>query len=124
LVIEGEPDAQVPTGLQRALVRSVGVDLVGHDVGRTSLQRLLPGLHAIGRAPLASPASLNLTVKTPGSAFTSSLSEQRTGVVVRYAEDGLLDGHNVLFQRNDTRAMFVAFVSDVVAGRAPVVHGP
>jgi hypothetical protein len=114
LVIEGEPDAQVPTGLQRALVRSVGVDMVGHDTGRTSLQRLLPGLHAIGRTPLPSPASLNLTIN----------GEQRTGVVVRYAEDGLLDGHNVIFQRDDTRAMFVAFVADVAAGRAPVVHGP
>lgn len=116
LVIEGEPDAQVPTGLQRALVRAVGVDLVGDDVGGTSLVRLLPALHAIGKERLLPPVAGNIVVDTPGV-----LSSPRTGVVVRYAEDGHLDGHSVLFNRPDTRALFVRFVEDAVAGNVPVV---
>ena len=116
LVVEGQPDAQVPTGLQRALVRSVGVDLVGDDVGKRSIDRLLPGLHAIGRAALAGPAFGNVVVD-----FGGGVTSKRTGVVVRYAEDGLLDGHSVLFQREDTRRVFVDFVGSVVAGEVPRV---
>ena len=112
LVIEGQPDAQVPTNLQRALVRSVGVDFVGVDVGARSIDRLLPALHAIGRAGLEGPVAGNVVVDGVG---------RRTGVVVRYAEDGLLDGHSVLFQRDDTRRVFVDFVGAVVAGELPVV---
>ncbi|MDP2340567.1 MAG: hypothetical protein Q8O67_06400 [Deltaproteobacteria bacterium] len=112
LVIEGQPDAQVPTNLQRALVRSVGVDFVGTDVGVRSIDRLLPGLHAIGREALAGPVVGNVDVKGRG---------RRTGVVVRYAEDGLLDGHSVLFQRDDARRVFIDFVGAVVAGEVPVI---
>ena len=115
LVLQGQPDAQVPTGLQRALVRSVGVDFVGGDVGHRSVDRLLPGLHSIGKSALPSPTSLN--VKVPGLGA-------RTGVVVRFAEDGLLDGHSVIFQRDDTRAVFVEFVDAVAHDRAPVVTLP
>jgi hypothetical protein len=112
LVVEGQPDAQVPTNLQRALVRSVGVDFVGVDVGVRSIDRLLPALHAIGRGALAGPVVGNVDVKGRGP---------RTGVVVRYAEDGLLDGHSVLFQRDDARRVFVDFVGAVVAGEVPIV---
>jgi hypothetical protein len=112
LVVQGHPDAQVPTGLQRALVRSVGVDFTGADTGDRSIDRLLPALHSVGRAALPGPVQENVDVKGVG---------RRTGVVVRYAEDGRLDGHSVLFQRDDTRAVFSAFVRDVVAGRAPAV---
>jgi hypothetical protein len=112
LVVQGHPDAQVPTGLQRALVRSVLVDFVGNDTGARSIDRLLPALHSIGRADRRGPVGENIDV--PGVGL-------RTGVVVRYAEDGRLDGHNVLFQRDDTRAVFSAFVRDVVNGVPPVV---
>jgi hypothetical protein len=112
LVIEGQPDAQVPTGLQRALVRSVGVDFVGTDVGARSIDRLLPALHSIGKAALTSPVVDNIDVPGVGP---------RTGVVVRFAEDGPLDGHSVIFQRPDTRAVFVRFVREVARGQTPVV---
>jgi hypothetical protein len=112
LVVQGHPDAQVPTGLQRALVRSVGVDFTGTDTGARSIDRLLPALHSVGRAALTGPVRDNVDVKGVG---------RRTGVVVRYAEDGRLDGHSVIFQRDDTREVFVRFVRDVVAGRAPAV---
>jgi hypothetical protein len=112
LVIEGQPDAQVPTNLQRALVRSIGADFVGADVGARSIDRLLPALHAIGRPALLPPVAGNVVVDGVGP---------RTAVVVRYAEDGRLDGHSVLFQRADTRAVFVRFVVDALAGGIPVV---
>lgn len=113
LVVEGQPDAQVPTGLQRALVRSVGADFVGTDVGARSRDRLLPGIHAIGKAARAGAVVDNVTVDGVGP---------RTAVAVRYAEDGKLDGHSVLFQRKDTQALFVGFVTTVLAGGAPVVE--
>lgn len=112
LVIEGQPDAQVPTNLQRALVRSIGADFVGADVGARSIDRLLPALHAIGKSAVPPPVSGNVDVAGVG---------QRTAAVVRYAEDGKLDGHSVLFQREDTREVFVRFVVDAVDGAVPVV---
>lgn len=112
LVIEGQPDAQVPTNLQRALVRSIGADFVGDDVGARSQDRLLPALHAIGRGALQPPVAANVDVAGAGP---------RTAAVVRFAEDGKLDGHSVLFQRQDTRDVFVRFVVDAVAGDVPVV---
>jgi hypothetical protein len=112
LVIEGQPDAQVPTNLQRALVRSIGAAFVGSDVGRRSIDRLVPAVHAIGQAALAPPVQGNLVVDGHGP---------RTAGVLRYAEDGRLDGHSVLFQRDDTRAAFVRFVVDTVEGRVPVI---
>jgi hypothetical protein len=112
LVIEGQPDAQVPTNLQRALVRSIGADFVGDDVGARSVDRLLPALHAIGKAALPPPVAGNVDV--PGVGL-------RTAAVVRFAEDGKLDGHSVLFQRKDTRDVFVRFVVDAVDGAVPVV---
>jgi hypothetical protein len=110
LVLEGEPDAQVPTLLQRALVRSVGADFAGDDVGDTLQTRLLPGLRAIGKHASPSQTGNVMTVQGP-----------RTAAVVRYAEDGHMDGHHVVFQRADTRALFGRFVHDVMAGRAPCV---
>ncbi|MBM4283220.1 MAG: hypothetical protein FJ137_21560 [Deltaproteobacteria bacterium] len=112
LVVEGQPDAQVPTNLQRALVRSIGADLIGDDVGARSVDRLLPALHAIGRAALPPPVAGNVVVDGVGA---------RTAAVVRYAEDGRLDGHSVLFQRPDTRAVFVRFVKDTLDGAVPFV---
>jgi hypothetical protein len=112
LVLQGQPDAQVPTNLQRALVRSVGADFVGEDVGARSKDRLLPGLHAIGRAALPPPVRDNVVVPGRGP---------RTAGVLRYAEDGRLDGHSVIFQRADTRAAFVRFVVAAVAGEVPIV---
>lgn len=120
LVLEGQPDAQVPTGLQRALVRSVGVDFVGDDVGHRSIDRLLPGVHAVGKAALPSPVTNNVVVVGADGRGQG----RRTGVVVRFAEDGLLDGHSVIFQRDDTRAVFVEFVDAVAHDRAPVVTLP
>ncbi len=112
LVIEGQPDAQVPTNLQRALVRSLGVDFAGQDIGAHSRDRLLPGIHLLSRSARPLPVSGNVVVDGGGL---------RTAVVLRYPEDGRLDGHNVLFQRPDTRATFVRFVVEAVEGQVPIV---
>jgi hypothetical protein len=111
LVMEGEPDAQVPTLLQRALIRSLGVPLVGQDIGKTSLLRVLPGMHAVGLSQV-DVAVDNIVVG----------DLRRTGGVVRYAEDGHLDGHSVIFNRPDARAVFARFVDDIAKGKSPLIQ--
>jgi hypothetical protein len=110
LIMEGEPDAQVPTLLQRALVRSLGVPLVGQDVGARPELRLLPGLHAMGIDRVHTAIA---NIDTP--------TGKRTGGVVRFAEDGHLDGHSVIFNRPDARQVLWRFVDDIARGHAPVI---
>ena len=111
LVIEGQHDLQVPINLQRALVLSLGVDLAGQDVGATSNDQLLPVLSLTEQEQLAMPVQNNLA--TPRG--------PRTAVVRRFLEDGLLEGHYVVFQVDDARRNLIEFARDIRDGTAPVV---
>lgn len=113
LIIEGQRDLQVPVNLQRALVLSVGADLVGGEVGATAEERLSPALRFGGLRHLPEGVGGNrrATDDTP-----------RTVVVVRHEEDGRLEGHYVVFQQPRARAQLTGFLGDVAAGRTPFVQ--
>jgi len=113
LVIEGHRDLQVPTNLQRALVLALGVDLVGPDVGQTPAERLQPVLPWGGLQELSYPASANVLLPS---------GQRRTGVVARYLEDGIREGHHVAFQLDDPRRQIVEFCEALDRGRTPVVR--
>lgn len=114
LIIEGEADLQVPTHLQRALVLSVGADLVGDDVGGHADVRLSPALRFGKLRTLASAKSNLLTAS----------GVERTVATLRYREDGILEGHYVVFQRKDATLQLTAFARSAAAGEAPIVHPP
>lgn len=114
LIIEGEADLQVPTHLQRALVLSVGADLVGDDVGTSADVRLLPALR-FGKLRTRTSAKNNLLTAN---------GVERTVAALRYREDGILEGHYVVFQRPDATRQLTAFAKAVARGQTPIVHPP
>jgi hypothetical protein len=113
LIIQGQRDLQVAVNLQRALVLSIGSDLVGGDVGDRPREQLEASLAYGGLRSVPGPHGGNRTAPdgTP-----------RTSVVVRHLEDGILEGHYVLFQRPEPQEQLKAFVSDIRAGRVPTVR--
>ena len=46
----------------------------------------------------------------------------RTAVVVRYAEDGIREGHYVTFQLDEPRRQILEFLDDLANGRTPTVY--
>ncbi|MFH1811305.1 MAG: hypothetical protein ABIJ09_21375 [Pseudomonadota bacterium] len=113
LVIEGHVDLQVPTNLQRALVLALGVDLLGDDVGDTAEGRLDPVL------PWAELRTLQ------GSAEGNRLlpsGEPRTAVVVRYAEDGIFEGHYVAYQWQAPRDQIANLLRAIAIDTVPVIQ--
>lgn len=112
LVVEGHADIQVPTNLQRALVRALGVDMLGTDVGSTPGYRLEPALASAGLKQLKTSATLNRVIVGHGA---------RTAVVVRHPEDGKLEGHYVAFQQERARKQMRQFFQAIAKGEAPVI---
>ncbi len=113
LVVEGHDDLQVGTDLQRALALAIGVDLVGEDPGPTPEEQVAPALSWGGLARLDYPAGANRRAPdgTP-----------RTVVMVRYPEDGVLEGHHVVFQLERPRGQLRDFLAAIAAGEAPQVR--
>lgn len=112
LIIQGQADLQVPVNLQRALVLSIGADLVGPEVGATLEEQLFPALRYGGLKHLPEGAAGNR--RAPDGS-------ERTAVVVRHEEDGRLEGHYVIFQQPRAREQLARFLEDVAAERTPFV---
>lgn len=108
LVIEGHGDIQVPDHLQRALVLSLGADLVGGEVaGIPTTEQIVPALPWGGLKELPYPASNNRNGKT--------------SVVLRYEKDPIREGHFVTFQLDEPKRQIGEFLSAISAGQVPVV---
>jgi hypothetical protein len=108
LVVEGFRDLQVPTNLQRALVLGLGVDMMGSDPGTSPDEQLVPVFPWSGRSVVGGPVQGNLNGKT--------------AVVVRWKEDGILEGHDVAFQRPEPMRQIGEFASDISADLVPTVR--
>lgn len=112
LVIEGHVDLQVPTNLQRALVLALGVDLLGGDVGKNPDDRLQPVLPWGGLRQLAGQTQGNLLLPT---------GAPRTALVVRYPEDGILEGHYVTNQWQAPRDQIASFLRAIATDEVPAI---
>jgi len=119
LVIEGEEDLQVTIGLQRALVAALGVDMVGPEVTEKPPGipvgpegQIIQRIELAGGRQLDPPVSGNVTVEGQGP---------RTVAVVRYAKDGIQEGHYVAFQREEPKHQYGCFLEDLARGRVPVI---
>ncbi len=113
LVIEGHVDLQVPTNLQRALVLALGVDMLGSDVGASPAERLEPVLPWAGLRQLQGQVGGNILLPN---------GEPRTAGVVRYPEDGILEGHYVAYQYDQARVQIREFLGALKRGEVPVVR--
>jgi len=112
LVIEGDDDDNISTGLQRALLAALGVDLVDEDVGAPE-DRVLPWIELSGFGIAESPVSENVT--TPAGV--------RTGAVVRWLPDFDDGGHYVTFQLEGPKHQYGCFLETLLEGAPVVVEG-
>ena len=104
LVIEGDDDDNISTGLQRALNAALGTDLVGMDVGAPE-DRIEPWIELRGRMRRAPPVRAN--VMTSAGA--------RTAGVVRWLPDFDDGGHYVTFQLDGPKRQYGCFLETLLS---------
>ncbi len=115
LVIQGVVDTYILPPMANALAVSAGLDLAGVaiDVGHPDLEAYRPledVLRFSGRGATELPAGGN--------------ASGTTAVVVQHYEDGVEDGHEVLFQRAEPRHQVRCFLADLADGHLPMVALP
>ena len=116
LMEQGIVDNYIFPNIANATSLSIGMDLGGTALDRdnpklatqTPVLDLMP---LIGRGAIPLPASGNVTV---GGAKV-------TAVVVQHPEDGLEDGHKVIYQTEPPKHQYRCFLASFAAGKTPVV---
>jgi hypothetical protein len=115
LMEQGIVDHYILPQIAEATSLSLGLDLAGDALdeknGELADQRALrPLLPLVGRSAIALPASGNRTIG--GQAVTA--------VVVQHAEDGIEDGHEVVFQTEAPKHQYQCFLKSLLAGTPTV----
>ncbi len=119
LMVQGIVDTYILPPIANTTSLSFGLDLAG-----TALDEINPGeamftplgavLDLSGRHRIAYPAMNNITPPAQPPA---------TAVVVQALEDGIEDGHEVIFQTEGPKHQYICFLQSYAAG-APVVVAP
>ncbi len=113
LMMQGIVDNYILPRIANTTSLSLGLDLAGPELddagdprldGQTPLGPLLP---LVGRAVIPLPASGNVEIAGRAAA---------TAVVIQYAEDGLEDGHEVVFQTAAPKRHYQCFLATWLAG--------
>jgi hypothetical protein len=112
LMLQGIVDTYIPPPVANASSLSLGLDLAGEslDAQNPELRRLRPLedlLRFSGRGKIDFPVAGNLT--GPGL-------EPRTAVVVQHPEDGVEDGHEVVFQTDPPKFQIRCFLKSFAGG--------
>ncbi len=118
LMMQGIVDHYILPRIANATSLSTGLDLAGtpldHDkpdlVGQLPLEAII-GLG--GHSSIGFPVSANRTV---GNATA-------TAVVTQFPEDGIEDGHEVVFQTEAPKHVYQCFLESLLAGHPTVVAG-
>jgi predicted small lipoprotein YifL len=120
LMIQGIADTYILPSIANALSLPLGLQLAGDAIEDTqaesaAFEPLLDTAASLGidAGPLAFPVSGNVAGE----------SGTHTAVVVQRPEDGIEDGHEVVFQREDAQATLRCFLATLGDG-LPVVVGP
>jgi hypothetical protein len=119
LMMQGIVDNYILPPIANATSLSIGLDLAGEALdakspalaGMTPLGVLLP---LVGRGPVALPVAGNL----PGKGGTKV-----TAVVTQYPEDGIENGHEVVFQTEAPKHAYRCFLEGLAQG-TPRVPAP
>lgn len=106
LMFQGILDTYIPPPVANALSLALGVDLAGEalDVTHPEYPALAPLLPLAGREPIDLPASGNL------------FAGQATAVVVQHLEDGIEDGHEVVYQSAAPQLQYRCFLESLIDG--------
>ncbi len=115
-VEQGIVDNYILPNIANASSLSLGLDLGGAPLDTDSVRLpmqtpVLTVLPLIGRGAIALPAAGNLTVG----------GKKVTAVVVQHPEDGIQDGHEVVFQTEPPKHQYRCFLASFAAGKTPVV---
>lgn len=116
LMEQGIVDNYILPNIANASSLSLGLDLGGAPLDTDSVRLpmqtpVLTVLPLIGRGPIALPVAGNLTVG----------GTKVTAVVVQHPEDGIQDGHEVVFQTEPPKHQYRCFLASFAAGKTPVV---
>jgi len=117
LMLQGIVDTYIPPPVANPSSLSLGLDLAGAalDEGHPDLQDVRPLRQLLpfsGGSHIGLPAAGNRTAAGGGAV---------TAVVVQHPEDGVEDGHEVVFQTEPPKRQYRAFLESFAAGRAPEV---
>jgi hypothetical protein len=108
LVFQGVVDTYIPPPIANPTALSLGLDQAGAALDEGIAERSLAAdLALVGGARHALPVAGSPSV--------------RLGVVTQHPEDGIEDGHEVLFQRAAARGQLVEFLRSLVEGTPVVV---
>jgi len=110
LVFQGVLDTYIPPPIANPMALSLDLDLAGE-----ALDEALPYSSLTEELPLIGGD----VHPTPMSVGTDG----RTRVVTQLPEDGVEDGHEILFQRADARHQLRCFLETLAAG-TPTLVGP
>jgi len=119
LMLQGIVDNYILPNIANASSLSFGLDLVGTALDDPSL----PGL--AGQTPLRSvlPLSGRQQIQYPASCNVRVGDECVTAVVAQHAEDGVQDGHEVVFQTEAPKRQYRCFLESLLRG-VPIVPDP
>jgi hypothetical protein len=118
LMVQGIVDDYILPRIANATSLSFGLDLAGPEIDTESDPRLVnelpvgPLLPLDGRAAIGLPAASN--VKLSGGGVV-------TAVVTQHLEDGIEDGHEVLFQEDPPKHEYQCFLASWLATGVPSV---
>lgn len=106
LMFQGILDTYIPPPVANALSLALELDLAGDplDTSRSEYEPLLPLLPLAGRRAIPLPAAGNEAEGTV------------TAVVVQHHEDGIEDGHEVVFQRPEPQLQYRCFLETLARG--------
>ena len=120
LMFQGIVDTYILPPIANSTSLSVGLDLAGQplDADSPELSQFTPladELPLVGRRVIALPATGNRTVNG---------DIRVTAVVIQHAEDGIEDGHEVMFQLDAAKYQYEAFLRTWVGDGIPRVPEP
>ncbi len=115
LMVQGIVDHYIMPTISEASSLSLGLDLAGDALDKDTPEiadfpTLDARLQFSGRSHISLPASANIDAST-------------TAVVVQQREDGVEDGHEVVFQTEPPKHMYRCFLASLLAG-TPTVPAP
>jgi hypothetical protein len=119
LMMQGIVDTYILPSIANALSLPLGLELAGpaleaSDPRSARFDSVADALPLVGRAARAYPASGNRSVA----------GVTVTAVVTQHPEDGVEDGHEVVFQTEGPKHQYRCFLDDFANDRLPVVPAP
>jgi len=119
-MFQGIVDTYITLPIANALTIATGLDLAGpvldrNDPRTANFQSITDILPLRGRGAHAFPVTANVT---------SDEGAMVTGAVVQHVQDGIEDGHEVMWQLPDAQTQYRCFLRTLLRDPAPSIVDP